>query len=179
MVRTIIYYLKIIYLFIRSNIYIIIYPLGALSYYLSLYNLERANLPCYKYRGLQCLYFLAKLVFISSLLISYSIYLIIFKKQNKKHLIIILLIFIYFYLIDHNSEIVKHGLYNFIAFIISTILLFLLIIILHSIYNLFIKKRYSIILFIICLLIYCYYISKSYKSKHFLCNNWTKGQNLK
>ena len=88
-----------------------------------------------------------------------------------------MLIFIYFFLIDHNSELVKHGLYNFIAFILSSILLFLLIIVLHSIYNLFIKKRYSIILFIICLLIYCYYISKSYKSKHFLCNYWTKGLN--
>ena len=92
--KSIILLFKKIYIFNKQNLYIILYPLGIVSYYLSLHNIEGAILSCYKLDGLQCLYFLAKLVFISSLLISYSIYLIIFKKHNKKHLIIIFLIFI-------------------------------------------------------------------------------------
>ena len=80
-------------------------------------------------------------------------------------------------MIDHNNEIIKHGLFNFLAFVLSSILLFLIIIFFHFIYNLFSKKKYSIILFIIIFIKLMFYIFKQYKSKHFLCNYWTKGLN--
>ena len=131
-----IYYKKIIINFLKDkkNLHIILYSLGIIFYSLSLDNLKGHDLKCYFFGGIKCIYFLATLVSISSALTSLSVYLILFKKRKKIHLLIISIIYLIFYFIDHNDELLKHGLYNFMAFIIIFILLFILILFFHFVF---------------------------------------------
>ena len=71
-------------------------------------------MECYGFKGVECYYRLAKLLLISSIFKSITIYLIIIKKYHFIHIIIIFIIYIVLLLIDHNTGIIKHGLYNFI-----------------------------------------------------------------
>ena len=83
---------------IKSNLTIvIIYFFGAISYLLSLHEMKGANMACFSRIRLKCIYFLINLTFISSLLISISIYMILFKYHKKIHLVIIFFIYFIFY----------------------------------------------------------------------------------
>ena len=174
-----IYYKKKIINFIKNkkNRHIILYSLGIIFYALSLDNIKGPDLKCFFFSGLNCMQFLALLVFISSALTSFSIYLILFKNKNKIHLLLICLIYLIFYFVDHNDGLLVHGLYNFIVFVIISIILFLMILILHFTYFLFYKKKYYIIILIILFFFFSQYKFKIYKFKNFSCQNWSKGFN--
>ena len=173
-----IYYKQIIINFLKNkkNLHIILYSLGIIFYSLSLDNLKGGDLKCYVFEGIKCMYFLAILVSISSALTSFSVYLILFKNRKKIHLLIISIIYLIFYFIDHNAELLKHGLYNFLAFIIIFIFLFILILFFHFISSIIHKKNYIVIL-IILFFIFLNYQFRLYKLKHFSCENWSKGFN--
>ena len=164
--------------FIKSNLTIvIIYFFGALSYLLSLHDIKGAHMKCYFTKRLKCMYILACLTFISSLFISISIYMILFKNNKKIHLFIIFIIYFIFYLIDHNNKVIKHGLFNFIGFLFSTLVLFL-IFVLTKIFIFFVKKRkYYIIILILILFGFYYFYFKEYKKNHFFCDKWAFGFN--
>ena len=86
--------------FIKSNLSILlIYLIGAISYFLSLHEIKGPHMACYSRIRLKCIYFLVKLTFISSLLISISIYMILFKNYKKIHLFIIFFIYFFFFFI--------------------------------------------------------------------------------
>ena len=104
---------------------IIIYMIGAFFYYLSLRPIKGPKLTCFKKRNLACFTILSRLVIASSSIITFNIYMILYNKiYSKYHLINIIIIYSNFIYKDHNNEIQKHGLFNFIGFIIFAILFF-------------------------------------------------------
>ena len=95
---------------------------------------------CYFRNGVYCYYTLAELISISSLFISISIYIIMTHKKHKiKNLLAILSIYLFYLIADHESGLVKHGLYNFIAFILITIVFLSIIFYIHFLVYLLIK----------------------------------------
>ena len=99
------------------------YIIGSLIYYWSLVRINPKRIFCLKEKDFRCFYMIAKYVLISSTIISIAIYIILFFKLKKYHLLNIFIIFIFFYLTDHGSGLVKHGIYNFLVFIFLSIFL--------------------------------------------------------
>jgi hypothetical protein len=95
----------------------------------------------------------------------------------KYHLINIIIIYSNFIYKDHNNEIKKHGLFNFIGFIIFTILFFLILLIIKFIKNLFQKSKYIIEFLFLSTFLFLIILFKIYQKNHFYCNNWDKGLN--
>ena len=163
---------------IKNNFIIcLIYICGSIIYLLSLRGIEGVNMECYSKINLGCIYTLVKLTFISSVLISISIYIILSRNYKKIHLLIILIIYLFFYLIDHSNQLIRHGLYNFIGLCIFTIFLLLIICLLHLLYYFYKKRKFFILILILFLFFFFIYNLKIYKLNHFSCDNWTKGLN--
>ena len=157
---------------------IIIYMIGAFFYYLSLRPIKGPKLTCFKKRNLACFTILSRLVIASSSIITFSIYMILYNKiYSKYHLINIIIIYSNFIYKDHNNEIQKHGLFNFIGFIIFTILFFLILLTIKFIKNLFQKSKYIIAFLFLSIFLFFIIIFKIYQKNHFFCNNWEKGLN--
>ena len=163
---------------IKNNLTIfLIYFFGSISYLFSLHEIKGPHMTCFSRIRLKCIYFLIKLTFISSLLISISIYMILFNIYKKIHLFIIFFIYFIFYLIDHNNKVIKHGLFNFLGFIFATLVL-ILIFCITRIFIVFIKKRKYFIIIIILIFFACFFFKlKEYKLNHFFCDKWAKGFN--
>ena len=131
------------YLIKKKDILIIIlYLNGGIIYLISLSNITGKGIACLFLDGIQCFYAIVILIFISSILTSFSIYLILFKNYLKIHLIIIFIIYSFFYFIDHNALLIKHGFFNFILFILISLILFLIIIFIHFLIYLIKKRKY-------------------------------------
>ena len=161
-----------------KNIFILIfYFLGGFFYILSLTHIEGLGMNCFSHEGIQCCYILAEMTLISGLITGLSIYIILYKKYNKIHLLIIIIIYLLLYLFDHHSDIVKHGFYNFIGFFSIVFLFFLILNLIRILILLIIKKLYIISFLVIIPFPILYYIIKIYKSHHFSCVNWNKGLN--
>ena len=127
---------------IKEKKLIILYITGVIFYCISLTHLSGIGMRCFLWDGEKCYYALGILISISSFLTSLSIYYIFFKKYKKIHFLIICVFYIFLYLIDHNTEIVKHGLFNFILFIITTFIILLFICYFHLIFYLIKNKKY-------------------------------------
>ena len=97
----------------KSYLLFILYIFGVITYLLSLHEIEGVGMTCFKRNRIECLFILIILTFMSSFFISISIYLILFKNYRKIHILIILFIYFIFYFIDHNAQIIEHGLFNF------------------------------------------------------------------
>jgi hypothetical protein len=67
----------------RNFIICLTYFFGALSYFLSLSEMKGISMKCYTRKKLECIYILVTLTFISSLLISISIYMILLNIIKK------------------------------------------------------------------------------------------------
>ena len=162
----------------NKNIQIcLLYVCGAIIYLFSLDSIEGVDMKCYWKFNLTCIYILVILTCISSVLITFSIYMILLRNYKKVHLFVIFVICLFFYFIDHNNTITRHGLYNFIAFLLFTIILFIMCCLLHLLYHLFKKRNFLIILLILFSFCYLIYYLKRYKLNHFSCENWAKGLN--
>ena len=155
----------------------LLYTIGAIIYLFSLKSIKGIDMKCYFKENLGCIYILVILTFISSCLISISIYIILLRNYKKVHLFIIFVIYFFFYFIDHNNIITRHGLYNFIGFLFSTIIVFLMLCFLNLLYFFFIKRNFLIIILILSTFFYLIYNLKIYKLNHFSCDNWAKGLN--
>ena len=155
----------------------LIYFFGVISYFLSLHEIKGVNMTCYSRKRLNCIYFLVALTFISSLFISISIYMILFKDYKKIHLFIIFLFYLIFYLIDHNNEVFKHGLFNFIGFIFSMLVLIIIFSIAHFLIISIKKKKYFLIILIMMIFSCLIFKLRKYKLNHFSCEEWPKGFN--
>ena len=162
---------------IKNILIFILYISGAIFYFLSLTHIEGLGMNCFSHGGIKCYYILAKLTLISGLLTGLSIYIIVLKKYNKMHFLMIIVIYIFFFLLDHHSEIVKHGFYNFIGFSIITSIFFLSLNFFHFLVYLIKKKLYLISILIIIPFPFFYFKIKIYKLNHFSCVNWNKGLN--
>lgn len=162
----------------KDSLISIFYMSGIFLYILSLWHINALDMRCFFIKeGVECYYTLAKLIFISSILTSISIYLIIIKKYRKYHIYIILISYSFLFYIDHSDGVIKHGFYNILAFITMNFIFLLIIIFLHFFY-LQIKKRKFIIIIIAISIIFVFLISlKIYKLNNFSCENWTKGLN--
>ena len=162
----------------KKDLYITIsYLIGSIFYLLSLRDIDGTGMQCYLQNNLDCIYALSFLCFISSIIITISMCIIIFKNFKKYHLIIIFIIFLFFFIIDHHNIIVKHGLYNIILFIVSTTILLSLLFLLHFLYYLLKKKKYIVIILIILLFYSLYFNLNKYKLNQFSCEGWEKGLN--
>ena len=155
---------------------IILYFAGFFIYLYSLTPIKGVGMKCFKLRGVNCYYSLAILIFISSIFISISIFLIINLKYSKIHLLIICIIYIVIFLIDHNDGIKRHGIFNFILFTFITLLIYCFLYFLKFLYYLYKKNIIFLIIFII-LLLYFFISLKIYKSNNFVCDKWEKGLN--
>ena len=162
---------------IKEKKIIILYITGVIFYCISLTHLSGIGMRCFFWDGEKCYYAIGILISISSFLTSLSIFIIFFKKYKKLHFIIICVIYSFLYLIDHNSEIVKHGLFNFILFLITTFIIFLLICYFYLLF-LSIRSRKFFIFFVLSIPFPTLFILlKIYKLTHFSCDNWGKGLN--
>jgi hypothetical protein len=163
------------------NIKIItIYTFGSLFYYWSLVKINPRTIVCFKEWHFKCFYKIAEYVLISAITISISIYLILFFKLNKFHILIIVIIYSYFFYKDHNNGLVFHGIYNFLLFIFLLFLLFIIFCYSTCIYF-FSKKLSNRYLFFIILFLTpfspIFFFLNFYKLNHFSCKNWAKGLN--
>ena len=131
---------------------------------------------CFRWKGVQCYYSLAILIFISSIFISVSIFLTINLKYSKIHLVLISIISVGLFLIDHNDGIERHGFFNFILFTLIILLIYCFLSFLKFLYYLY-KKNIILLIIIIILIIFFFLSFKIYKSNNFVCDNWSKGLN--
>lgn len=161
----------------KSYLLFILYIFGVITYLLSLHEIEGVGMTCFKRNRIECLFILIILTFMSSFFISISIYLILFKNYRKIHILIILFIYFIFYFIDHNAQIIEHGLFNFIGFAFCTIFLFLILCLLNLFYYLIKKRKFFIIFTLLFSFNYLIFKIKRYKLNHFSCDNWAKGLN--
>ena len=160
------------------NLFLFIYYiLGILLYFLSLKRIYGLEMKCFSKSGIFCFYIIAKIILISSILTSSSLYLIIFHNYFKFHIIIIILIYSALFYYDHDNGIEKHGLYNIIIFILSTSLLFILLSYCHYLYSLYKKRNYNLFFISIIPFLCFYFIFRIYKYKGLSCTNWEKGFN--
>ena len=174
--------LKVIFLnkIWNKKYYILIYILnlfGVIFYLLSLAKIKGIVMECYGFKGVECYYRLAKLLLISSIFKSITIYLIIIKKYHFIHIIIIFIIYIVLLLIDHNTGIIKHGLYNFIGQLFITSLLLMFLFFISLLYHLYKKSKYFLLFLTIIPLPFLIINLRIYKLHHFSCDNWVKGLN--
>ena len=162
---------------IKEKKIIILYITGVIFYCISLTHLSGIGMRCFFWDGEKCYYAIGILISISSFLTSLSIFIIFFKKCKKLHFISICVIYSFLYLIDHNSEIVKHGLFNFILFLITTFIIFLLICYFYLLFS-SIRSRKFFIFFVLSIPFPTLFILlKIYKLTHFSCDSWGKGLN--
>ena len=156
---------------------IIFYVTGIIIYCISLAHLSGVEMRCFFWDGEKCYYTIGILILISSFIISLAIYIIIYKNYQKIHLIILCIIYIFLLIIDHNAEIVKHGLFNFIAFIITTFILFIFILYCHLL--IYLIKNHKIFTFLILSIPFpsIFILLKLYKLNHFSCDGWAQGLN--
>lgn len=164
---------------LKKNIKLaIIYLIGVFDYYLSLRRINGIGMRCFKKKDLACFSILARLTILSSFLISFCIYNILFSDYySKLHLIVIVSLYVHFYIKDHNTGIIKHGLFNFLGFISFTILFFLLNLYIGCLRYLFKKSRYFLIIVFISPFPSLFLIFRIYRKHHFLCIDWDKGLN--
>ena len=132
----------------KNKMIIILYTFGAILYLISLCHLSGVDMRCFFWFGEKCYYAIFILVFISSILISISIYIIIFQNNKKIHLFIIFIIYIFFYIIDNNAEVIKHGFYNFILSITMNLIIFIFLLYIHFLYYLFKNQKYFFFFYI-------------------------------
>ena len=155
---------------------IFLYIIGSIFYFFSLKRINGTKMECFSRIGLNCYYFLGKLLLISSIFINISLYLIIFKNYSKIHLFIILLIFSILFRKDHNDGIARHGLYNIIVFVFILIVLIFISIYIHYL-HLFFKKNIILLIIYIIPIPLLFIIFNLYKLNHFSCLDWDKGLN--
>jgi len=165
----------------RFNIKIItIYTIGSLFYYWSLVRINPKKIRCLKVRHFKCFYTIAEYVLISSIIISISIYLILFFKLNKFHIFIIFIIYSYYFYKDHDAGLVFHGIYNFLLFVLL-LFLFIILYCYSSCIYFFSKKLSNRYIFFIILFLTpfssIFVFFNIYKLNHFSCKNWAKGLN--
>ena len=156
---------------------ILLYITGVIFYCISLTHLSGIGMRCFFWDGEKCYYALGILISISSFLTSLAIYIIFLKKYKRHHFLNICVIYSFLYLIDHNAEIVKHGLFNFILFIITTFIFFLFICYLHLLLYLIKNKKYFIFFILSIPFPSLFILLKIYKLTHFSCESWGKGLN--
>ena len=161
-----------------KNIFIFIFYIsGVIFYILSLTHIEGLGMTCFSGGGIECYYKLAKFTFISSLITSFSLYIIIYNNYNKIHFFLIIIIYLLLYLIDHHKDIVIHGFYNFVGFSISTSMLFSLLFFLRFLWIMLKSKNYILLFLVIFPIPFFYVKLKNYKLNHFSCHDWNKGLN--
>ena len=156
----------------------IIYLIGIYMYYLSLSPINSSRMNCFRKNNLYCIKTIAKLVIVSSCLMLFTLYIIFYIKiYSKFHLFIIIILYIFLFLKDQNTQIVKHGFYNFIGFIIISILLIIIISYAFIIRYLFRKSRFLMIFLFTAPFPFLFILFKIYKKNHFFCGEWDKGLN--
>ena len=154
----------------------LLYLSGFYIYLYSLTPIIGVRMSCFIWKGVKCYYSLAILIFISSIFISISIFLIINLKYSKFHLLFIIIIPIFLFLLDHDDGLQKHGFFNFILFTLLTLLIYCLLSFLKFLYYLY--KKNIILLILIFFFLLIFFISlKIYKSYNFICDDWKKGLN--
>ena len=92
-------------------------------------------------------YFLGFLIIIDSIILSFTLILIFWKKAKKYHLIYITITYFLFYLYDNSFTLVEHGGYNLLFLIVITLCFLIIINYCKILYILFQKKKDS---FLIC-----------------------------
>ena len=113
-----------------------------------------------------CMPFFAILeyVLISSIIITIAIFIIFIYKLSKFHLFNILIIYLFFLLINHDSGLVRHGIYNFLGFIF--LLLFLSILICFVKFSYYFSKRLKykkiFFVFVFVFFFFLYFYSSTY-----------------
>jgi hypothetical protein len=162
---------------IKEKELILLYIIGIIIYYISLIHLSGVEITCFNLNGIFCFYAIGTLILISSFIMSIVIYIIIYKKYKKYHLIIISIIYTILFIIDHDAGIIKHGIFNFISFLIITFILFLIIIFFRILIILIRNRNYFTFLLLSIAFPAIFISIKIYKLSHFSCDNWAQGLN--
>ena len=156
---------------------IIIYLIGIIFYLCSLTHINGVDLRCFKWNGVQCYYSLAILTLFSSIFISISIYMIIFMRFRKIHLLFILIIYIFLFFIDHKDGLQQHGFFNFIGFTITTFFFLFLFCLMKFLSYLYKKKNYLLLIIFLISGLSIFISLKIFERNNFNCENWKKGLN--
>lgn len=162
---------------IKEKLIILFYITGIIIYYISLTHLSGIGMTCFDLDGKYCYYAIGILILISSFIMSIAIYVIIFLKYKKYHLIIISIIYGLLFVIDHNAGLIKHGLFNFILFVITTSILFLFILFFRFLINLIRNRNYFQFIILIIPFPSLFILYKLYKINYFSCEHWDQGLN--
>ena len=158
----------------------IFYIIGSLFYYWSLVRINPKRIKCLKARDFKCFYSIGEYVLISSITIDITIYIILFFNLKKYHLFNIFIVYLFFFLINHDSGLIRHGIYNFVGLIFFLFLSFIIFCYTKCICFFSKKLKFRKI----CLVIFFFFpfspifiFFNIYKLNHFSCNNWAKGLN--
>ena len=158
----------------------ILYIIGSFFYHLSLARIDLNGIKCLKTSNFKCFFGILENVLISSILINISIYIIFIFKLNKFHLFNIFIIYLFFLLVNHDSGLVRHGIYNFFGFIFLLFFSFILFCYIKCLCFLSKILKYRKIFFVILIFISfspIFLFFNIYRSNHFSCKNWAKGLN--
>ena len=155
-----------------------IYLIGIYMYYLSLSPINSVKMNCFRKNNLYCIKTIAKLVIASSGLMLCTLYVILYRKIYLKfHLFIIIIPYLVLFYKDQNTQIVKHGFYNFIGYIIITILLIIIASYAFILRYLLRHSRFLMVLLFVVPFPLLFILFKIYKRNHFFCGEWDKGLN--
>ena len=164
---------------IKEGLILFVAALSYFLYYLSLGGCDGTQTECLKNSNIAYYYMLVNYCFISAGLTAFIIFLMVYKRITKLHLIHQVIIFLILFLSDTGSTLMHHGIYNIFGFILFLIFYSVFLIVIVKIEDILLQKSLPIKLIVIniIILIIIFWRYAFHEALKRECKNWDMGLN--
>ena len=164
---------------IREGFILFLALISYILYYLSLGGCDGTQTECLKNSNIAYYYVLVNYCFISAGLTTLIIFLMVYTRVTKLHLIHQVIIFSILFISDRGSTLMHHGIYNIIGFSLFLIFYFIFLFIVVMIDDILLKRSLPIKLVVIniIILILIFWRYSFHESLKKECDDWDMGLN--
>ena len=164
---------------IKEGLILFLAIISYFLYYLSLGGCDGTQTECLKNSNIAYYYMLVNYCFISAGLTAFIIFLMVYKRITKLHLIHQVIIFLILFLSDTGSTLMHHGIYNIFGFILFLIFYSVFLIVIVKIEDILLQKSLPIKLVVIniIILIIIFWRYAFHEALKRECKNWDIGLN--
>ena len=164
---------------IKEGLILFLAIISYFLYYLSLGGCDGTQTECLKNSNIAYYYMLVNYCFISAGLTAFIIFLMVYKRITKLHLIHQVIIFLILFLSDTGSTLMHHGIYNIFGFILFLIFYSVFLIVIVKIEDILLQKSLPIKLVVIniIILIIIFWRYAFHEALKRECKDWDMGLN--
>ena len=164
---------------IKEGLILFLAIISYFLYYLSLGGCDGTQTECLKNSNIAYYYMLVNYCFISAGLTAFIIFLMVYKRITKLHLIHQVIIFLILFLSDTGSTLMHHGIYNIFGFILFLIFYSVFLIVIVKIEDILLQKSLPIKLIVIniIILIIIFWRYAFHEALKRECKDWDMGLN--